>query len=314
MNYNFSVNIKKKQRVDIYLSALFWELSRSYIQKLIDTGCVKINGKKVKKNLKLLPKDEVSIREIISSVEVLPEKIPLDIIYEDENICVINKDVGINVHPTPWIEGNKGTLVNALLYHCRKKLPIISWEQRPGIVHRLDKNTSGVIMTAKNDMMMKYLWEKIKNRNIKKYYIAIVSWVLTEEKFTICSDIGRHPTEKTKMTTKNPINPKKAITHGEVLWYLDESHTVLKVDLETGRTHQIRVHLAAIGYPILWDEVYGNPKVNKMVATLYQLHRQALHAFEIKIELYGELRSFIAPLKKDMYSMIYGKVDLNKAP
>ena len=312
MNYNFCVNIEKKQRVDMYLSALFWELSRSYIQKLIDTGCVKVNGEQVKKNLKLLPRDEISIIEIITSVEVLPEDIPLDIIYEDENICVINKNPGINVHPTPGIEGKRGTLVNALLHHCREKLPVISWEERPWIVHRLDKDTSGVILTAKNDTYMRELWEKIKNREVKKYYIAIVTGILTEEKFTITSDIGRHPSDKIRMTTKNPLNPKNAITHGEVLGYIDETYSVIKIDLETGRTHQIRVHLASIGYPIIGDSVYGNPKVNKAVATLYQLHRQALHALEFHIDLYGEKKVFKAPLKSDMESIVKGKVIIDK--
>jgi 23S rRNA pseudouridine1911/1915/1917 synthase len=131
MNYNFSVNIEKKQRVDMYLSALFTDISRSYIQKLIDTGCVKVNGQEIKKNLKLEPRSEISIVEIITSSEILAENIPLDIVYEDDNICVINKNPQINVHPTPGIEGKKGTLVNALLYHCREKLPVISGEQRP---------------------------------------------------------------------------------------------------------------------------------------------------------------------------------------
>ena len=296
--------IEKPWRVDMYLSALFWELSRSYIQKLIDTGCVKINGEMVKKNLKLKNQDAVMIQEIITSSEILPEDIPLEIVYEDESICIVNKDAGINVHPVPGIEGKKGTLVNALLHHCKEKLPVISGEERPGIVHRLDKHTSWAIMIAKNDQMMKYLSKIIKERCIKKYYIAIVSGVLTQEKFTITSEIGRHRVDKMKMTTQNPMNPKHAITHWEVLWYIDDTHSVIKIDLETGRTHQIRVHLASIGYPILWDTVYGNPKVNKQVATLYQLHRQALHAFELQFNLYGEEKAFIAPLKIDMKSMI----------
>lgn len=129
----------------------------------------------MKKNLKIKNADEVQIQEIITSSVLQPENIVLDIIYEDENICVINKDAGINVHPTPGIEGKSGTLVNALLYHCKEKLPCISGEERPGIVHRLDKDTSGAIMTAKNDNMMKYLADKIQKREVKKYYIAIVS-------------------------------------------------------------------------------------------------------------------------------------------
>ncbi|MDA9129347.1 RluA family pseudouridine synthase [Candidatus Gracilibacteria bacterium] len=310
MNYHFSIFIQKTQRVDMYLSALFGQLSRSYVQKLIDTGCVTINGQIVKKNLKIQNQDEVSIKEIITSTEILPENIPLDIIYEDENICIINKDAGINTHPVPGIEGKSGTLVNAILHHCKEKLPVISGEERPGIVHRLDKHTSGAIMIAKNDQMMHTLSAIIKNREIKKYYIAIVSGVFTEEKFTITSDIGRHRTDKIKMTTQNPMNPKNAITHGEVLGYIDNTYTVIKVDLETGRTHQIRVHLASIGYPILGDAVYGNSKVNKQVATLYQLHRQALHAYELEFILYGQKQYFKAPLKADMGSMISTDLEL----
>lgn len=306
MKYYFCVNIEKKQRVDMYISTLFWELSRSYVQKLIDTGCIMVNGKQVKKNLKLDPRDEINIEEIIISSELLPENIPLDIIYEDENICVINKDVGINVHPTPGIEGKKGTLVNALLYHCQWKLPVISWEERPWIVHRLDKDTSWVIITAKNDRYMKLLSEKIKNREVKKYYIAVVSWIFPEKQFTITSDIGRHRTDRTRMTTQNPINPKHAITHWKLLWCIDEKYSVLKIDLETWRTHQIRVHLASIWYPIIGDTVYGNKDINNLVIKEFDLQRQALHAFELHIDLYGKTRIFSADLKPDMQSICQG--------
>lgn len=311
MNYNFSVNIQKKQRVDMYLSALFTEFSRSYVQKLIDTGCVLVNGSKIKKNLKLEPRAEISIEERVVSTEILAENIALEIIHEDENICVINKNPAINVHPTPGVEWKKGTLVNALLYHCREKLPVIWWEERPGIVHRLDKDTSGVIITAKNDTYMKEIAEKIKNREVKKYYIAVVSWVLVQEKFTITSDIGRHPTDRIKMTVQNPINPKHAITHGEVLWYIDDTYSVIKVDLETGRTHQIRVHLASIWYPIIGDSVYGNPKVNKRAATLYQIHRQMLHAKEFHIDLYWKRQVFVAEFKTDMQLLLQDRLDID---
>lgn len=288
----------------MYLSALFWEVSRSYIQKLIDSGSVLVNNEKVKKNIKLLPHDEIKIQEIITSVEILAENIPLDIIFEDDNICIINKNPGINVHPTPGVAWKSGTLVNALLYHCKEKLPVISGEQRPGIVHRLDRDTSGIILTAKNDKMMHYLSDIIKERKIKKYYLAIVSGMLLEKNFTITSDIGRHPHDKIKMTTQNPLNPKHSVTHGEVLGYIDNLYTVIKVDLETGRTHQIRVHFASIGYPIIGDSVYWNPKVNKRAATQHQIHRQALHAQELHFELYGEKVTFIAPLKNDMKNML----------
>lgn len=304
MQYRFCVNIQKKERVDMFISALFWELSRSYIQKLIDTGCITVNEEKIKKNLKLQPRDEIFIEEIINSVEILPEDIALDIIYEDENICVINKNPDINVHPTPGVEGKRGTLVNALLHHCKENLPIISGEERPGIIHRLDKDTSWVILTAKNDKYMKTLSEKIKNREVKKYYIAIVQGVVTDKEFTIQSDIGRHRHDKIKMTTQDPINPKHAVTHAQLVWYIDNTYSVLKIDLETWRTHQIRVHLASIWYPIIGDKVYWNHRINTTVATLYQIHRQALHASEFHVSLYGEEKIFHAELKEDMQRLI----------
>ncbi len=310
MKYNFCVNIEKKQRIDMYLASIFPELSRSYIQKLIDSGCVRVNEHTIKKNTKLELHDEIYIEEIITSTQILPEAIPLDVIYEDKNICVINKAPWINVHPTPGIEGKRGTMVNALLHHCRESLPVISWEQRPWIVHRLDRDTTWVIITAKNDTYMKEISAKIKAREVKKYYIAIVAWVITQQKFTIKSDIGRHPSDKIKMTVSNPLNPKNAITHGEVLGYIDNEYSVIKVDLETWRTHQIRVHLASIWYPILWDSVYGNSKINKRVATLYQIHRQMLHAREFHIDLYGQNEKFIAPLYPDMEAVINGEIEV----
>ena len=310
MNYSFSIYTQKPQRVDMYLSALFWEFSRSYIQKLIDTWCVRINGKIVKKNLKIQGRDQVFIQEIISSYEILPENMLLDIIYEDENLCVINKEAGINTHPVPWIEWKKGTLVNGMLFHCREKLPVISGEERPGIVHRLDKDTSWAIMVAKNDQMMHYLSDIIRERKIKKYYIAIVAWIFSEKTFTIKSQIGRHPTDRIKMTTLNPVNPKHAVTHGEVLWYISDHYSILKIDLETGRTHQIRVHLASIWYPIIGDSVYGNTDVNDRVKKEYHLERQALHAYSLDFELYSQKQSFVAPLKDDIKDIIPDQIEL----
>ncbi len=304
VKYNFSTHIFQPQRVDIYLSALFSQFSRSYIQKLIDTGHVRVNGNTVTKNLKIQPRDEFSVEILIEPNELLAQDIPLDIMYEDENILIINKDAGINTHPVPGIEGKKGTLVNAILYHCREKLPTINGQQRPGIVHRLDKDTSWVIMIAKTDEMMQYLSETIKNRQVKKYYIAIVSGRIQDKKFTIESQIGRHETDRTRMTTKNPLNPKRAITHGEVQGYIDDMYTVVKIDLETGRTHQIRVHLAELWYPIIWDTTYGDTVVNTQVRKKYWLQRQALHAQEVIVELYGEQKSFFAPIKPDISTIL----------
>ncbi len=310
MIYRFSTNIVKTQRVDIYLSALFQQFSRSYVQKLIDSWNVEVNGKKIAKNLKIQPRDEFSVEILIEPNELLAQDIPLDIIYEDENILVINKDAGINTHPVPWIEGKRGTLVNAILHHCREKLPTINGTQRPGIVHRLDKDTSWAIMIAKNDTMMHHLAQALKNRQVKKYYIAIVAGSITDKVFTITSHIGRDTKERTKMTTKNPINPKTAVTHGEVLGYIDDTYTVVKLDLETGRTHQIRVHLADIWYPIIGDRVYGDFEINKKVQQTYGLTRQALHAYEIHIELYTTPQTFCAPIKDDIQHIIPTNISL----
>jgi len=217
---NFCVVAKEKQRVDMYLATLFVDFSRSYIQKLIDRKNVRVNGKEISKNIKVSNRDEIQILEMVESINIQAEDILLEIIYEDENILVINKEAHINTHPTPGIDGKTGTLVNAILYHCREKLPTINGEERPGIVHRLDRDTSGAIMVAKNDSMMKLLAKRIQDRKVKKYYIAIVAGIFPEKEFKIESYIGRHPTDKIRMTTKDPINPKLAITYGEVLAYI----------------------------------------------------------------------------------------------
>ncbi len=304
MKILFCTYIEKRQRVDIYLSALFWEFSRSYIQKIIDRGEVKINNEIISKNIKINPKDEIEMNLEIEKSILIAEEIMLDIIYEDENIILINKDAWVNVHPVPWEDGKTWTLVNALLYHCKEKLPTINGTERPWIVHRLDKDTSWIIMIAKNDMMMKYLQEIIKKRKIQKYYLAIVKWKIKEKNFSIESYIGRHPTDKIKMTTKNPLNPKLAYTSWELLTYIDYEFSLLKIKIETGRTHQIRVHLASIGFPIVWDKVYGDKEVNIRVEKKYWLTRQALHAYELGFELYGKDTFFQANLKEDMEKII----------
>ena len=159
-------------------------------------------------------------------------------------------------------------------------------------------------MVAKTDTMMQYLSGIIHDRKVEKYYVAVVAGIVTDSSITIESYIGRHPTDKTRMTTKNPINPKEARTHAEVLEYIDDTYSVLRVKLETGRTHQIRVHLASIGHPIVGDNVYGNDDVNRQVKQKYGITRQALHAYELVFQLYGKDKRFIAPLKEDMKSMV----------
>ncbi|MCH8519090.1 RluA family pseudouridine synthase [Candidatus Gracilibacteria bacterium] len=298
--FQFCVISKIPVRVDILISTLFSEYTRTYIAKCIERHDILVNNAPVKKNTLLKHRDIVSFKKEIYSTEILAEDIELDIIYEDESLIVLNKDAGINVHPVPGIEGKKGTLVNALLYHTKGNLPVISGEERPGIVHRLDKDTSGSLLVAKNDTMMQYLTTIIKERNIKKYYLAVVAGVPEENIFTIHSHIGRDRYDRTKMTVKNPLNPKEAITHIEIIGNYIGKYGLLKIDLETGRTHQIRVHLASIGYPILGDAVYGDEIVNREARKQLGITRQMLHAESLSFNLYHKKVSFKAPLKDDM--------------
>ncbi len=301
MIYNFCVLSEKSVRVDMFLSALFNQFSRSYIQKMIDRGQVSVNWDSISKNLKIKNKDEIQIEIKHEKLEEInPEKMDFDIVYEDKQLIVLNKDAWINVHPVPWEDWNKNTLVNWILEHCKDSLPSIWWVHRPWIVHRLDKDTSWLIMIAKTDEIMNYLSKIIKDRKVDKYYLAIVFWKIKDKDFKIESYIWRDPNNRLKMTTVNPVNPKIAITYGEVLWYIENKYSLVKIKLETGRTHQIRVHLSSIWYPILWDKTYWNLRVNKEVATLYQLHRQALHAWILNLELYWKQVEFKSQLKDDM--------------
>ena len=304
MIYNFCVIIEKTKRVDMYLSTLFNDFSRSYIQKMIDRWQVSVNGGRISKNLKIKNWDEIKIEIVIELLEeVLPEKIDFDVVYEDKEIIVLNKDAWINVHPVPWEGWNKNTLVNWVLYHCKDNLPSIWGINRPGIVHRLDKDTSWLIMIAKSDIMMNYLADTIRNREVDKYYLAIVIWTVKNPEFKIESYMWRDPNNRLKMTTLNPVNPKIAITYWEVLEYIDNKYTLLKIKIETGRTHQIRVHMASIGYPIVWDKTYWNFRENKENATRYQIHRQMHQAWKLDLKLYWKDVSLKADLKDDMKRM-----------
>ena len=290
------------QRVDILISTLFSDFSRSYIAKCIERWEIQVNWVIPKKNTLLKHGDILRFSRQSYSVDIRPESLPLDIIYEDENLIVLNKDAGINVHPVPWVDGKTGTLVNALLQHTKGNLPIISWEERPGIVHRLDKDTSWALLVAKNDQMMHYLSEIIQKRHIKKYYLAVTVWIPTNRSITITSHIGRDRYDRTKMTIRNPLNPKEAITHAELIWEYEGKYGLLKIDLETGRTHQIRAHLASIGYPILWDSVYWDMPENTLACKTYWVDRQMLHAYQLDFNVYNKNILFCADLKQDMLS------------
>ncbi len=306
MKFEFCVILERKQRVDMYLSALFDDFSRSYIQKLIDNWKVCVNDKQCKKNIKIIHKDIITIEVTSEALEnIEPEDMNLDIIYEDDEVVIINKEAWVNTHPVPGEWWNNNTLVNWVLFHCRAKLPSIWWVERPWIVHRLDKDTSWVIAIARNDSMMHYLQDCFKQRkDISKYYLAIVHWVVKDTHLTIESYIGRDKYNRLKMTTLNAVNPKLALSHAEVLGYIENKYTLLKVKIETGRTHQIRVHLASIGHFILWDNTYWNTKINTEIKTKYQLKRQALHAYELHLKLYWKDNTFRAELKEDMKKMI----------
>jgi 23S rRNA pseudouridine1911/1915/1917 synthase len=269
-NGYFTVNADDiGKRLDIWLKDKLGKYSRSYIEKLIVAGKVTIGGKRVKTGYRLKAGDivETGIPEPVT-LEAGAEEIPLDILYEDDDIIVVNKPRGMVVHPGP---GNySGTLVNALLSHCGSSLSDINGIIRPGIVHRIDKYTSGVLVVAKNNSSHGILSGKLKEHDIKRVYTAVADGVIIENEGKIDAPIGRHPVNRKKMAI-NLKNGRKAVTHFRVLERF-KSATLLELTLETGRTHQIRVHLSFIGHPVIGDTVYGK-KTKK-----YSFEGQALHA------------------------------------
>lgn len=301
---------RETKRVDTYLSALFPEKSRSYLQKMIEEGKISCNGESFTKNKKVYRGDVIEIAWKIDQMALLAEDMPLEIIYENDDFAIISKDAGINTHPTPGEWGRVGTLVNALLYHfktlgIRSENPefnpsIINGVERPGIVHRLDKDTSWLIIIAKNDKAMHALQLKIEKRSIHKMYLALVVGIVKDQTGYIESFIGRDPYDRKKMTTIDPSNPKLAKTKFCNKWVIAWKYTLLEVDLLTGRTHQIRVHLSSIGFPIVGDKVYGNEKANLEARENYWLTRQWLHAYKLNFNLFDQEYNFEAPLKGDL--------------
>ena len=275
-------------RIDKTLPNLDKNLTRVMAQKLIEHGNVKVNGKNVKTSYKLNENDKVEV-EIpeVKEVSIEAQDIPVEVLYEDNDIIVVNKPKGLVVHPA---NGNPdGTLVNALMKICKGTLSGIGGEIRPGIVHRLDKDTSGVLIVAKNDKAHLALCEQIKNREVKKTYLALTRGIIKENEATINMPIGRSTTDRKKMAVVK--TGKEAITHFKVIERFKEN-TLLEINLETGRTHQIRVHLSQIGYPIVGDMVYSNGK-NK-----FGVQGQMLHAWKIKFmhPITGKEMEIEAPL------------------
>ena len=276
-------------RVDALLARQIEGLSRSAAQRLLEEGRVTLRGAPVKKNYRVSAGESFLLSlPAVSEIPLVPQDIPLDVVFEDADVIVVNKPRGLVVHPAPGHPD--GTLVNALLWHCGDSLSGIGGEKRPGIVHRIDKDTSGLLIAAKNDFAHRALSAQLADRSLSRVYEAVARGRFREDRGTVDRPIGRHPTDRKRMAV-NEKNGRPAVTHWEVLArYRDYTH--LRCRLETGRTHQIRVHLASVGHPLLGDGVYGAPCPEK------GLEGQCLHARELlfihprsgeKIHLYTEL-------------------------
>ena len=273
------------ERIDKYLSETLTDYSRSYLKNLIDEGRVQVAGKIVKGSFKVYNGAAITVNlPPVKDVKILPEDIPLDILYEDEDVILVNKPKGMVVHPAAG--HYTGTLVNALMFHCRDKLSGINGELRPGIVHRIDMDTTGVVIACKNDLAHRFIAEQLKEHSIKRKYQAIVYGTFKENEGRIEGAIGRSKTDRKKMAIVP--NGKPAVTHYKVLKNFSSpngnNYAHIECELETGRTHQIRVHMTSIGHPLLGDNVYGVAK------NPFKLDGQTLHA---------EMLGFIHPRTKE---------------
>ena len=260
------------ERIDALLAHMLPQLSRSAAQRLLEEGRVLLRGAPVRKNYRCAAGDcfLLSLPEA-EEVPLVPQDIPLDVVFEDRDVIVVNKPRGLVVHPAPGHPD--GTLVNALLFHCGDSLSGIGGEKRPGIVHRIDKDTSGLLIAAKNDFAHQALSAQLADRSLSRIYEAVVRGNLREDAGTVSKPIGRHPTDRKRMAVLPGGRP--AMTHWEVLARY-RGYTHIRCRLETGRTHQIRVHMASLGHPLLGDETYGAPAPDK------GLSGQCLHARELK--------------------------------
>ena len=298
----YIVNESENKRLDIYLAEILKEKTRSYIKNLIDEEKILVNGKKVKAGYILKKDDKIFLEDIEEKVlEVKPEDIKLDIVYEDDDIIIVNKEKGMVVHPA---NGNySGTLVNSLMYSHKDNLSSINGVIRPGIVHRIDKDTSGIIVIAKNDNAHKKLSSQFKVHSIKREYVAIVKGIIKEDEFDINLPIGRNTKDRLKMAVTSK-NSKEAKTHVKVLErFYNSNLTYILLTLYTGRTHQIRVHMSYLGYPLLGDDVYGKGE-NKFGIKGQTLHAKTLGIIHPTTNEYVEFTSDVPKYFKDVLEIL----------
>ncbi len=301
----FIVESQEGERIDRYLAEALPERSRSYVQKLIKEGHVLVNGEPVKASYRLLIGDCLAITmPEVQEPDIGAEEIPLDILYEDSDIIIVNKPKQMVVHPAPG--HYTGTLVNGLLYHCRQELSGINGMMRPGIVHRIDMDTTGSLVVCKNDKAHQSLAGQLKDHSIKRSYVAIVHGNLTKDEGTVDAPIGRHPTERKKMSI-HAKNGKRAVTHYQVLERFGD-YTYIQCELETGRTHQIRVHMASIGHPLLGDSVYGPRKSPFPKLVGQTLHAKTLGLLHPKTGEYLEVEAPLPEYFSDLLARLRGSL------
>ena len=296
------------ERIDKHLSKQFPGHSRRFIQQLIDSGEIRVNGKKIVSRYKTKVNDVITVRLPNRPVKLKleAEDLNLDVVYEDDNILLLNKPAGMVCHPADRHRHLTGTVVNAVLHHCKGELSGINGVMRPGIVHRLDRHTSGLLIVGKSDIGHKHMARIMKERWIEKTYLTLLKGRLKPRTGSIDAPIGRDIKNRYKQAVGG-LNPRDALTHYEVLEYLEaDDASLVKVRIVTGRTHQIRVHFASIGYPVIGDDMYGDEKANEYFAKKYDLTRQFLHAWKLKFRIPEDDKDteFEGGLPEDLISLL----------